>query len=63
MAGIVKQNLYSVKIAIYKDSHGKKSERKQGRPARATAQGQCSKAGRASQPLDGRYSVSPRRAA
>ncbi len=29
MAGIVKQNLYSVKIATYKDSHGWKTERKQ----------------------------------
>ena len=54
MVGIVKQNLYSVKIATYKDSHGKKSERKQSRPARAGIHPQGSKAGRAAQPVGGR---------
>ena len=52
MAGIVKQNLYSVKIATYKDSHGKKSERKQSEPPGANAGSHCSKTGGATKPVD-----------
>ena len=37
MAGIVKQNLYSVKMAAYKGSHGEKRERKQ---SKASGSGQ-----------------------
>ena len=48
----VKQNLYTVKIATYKDSHGKKSERKQSEPPGANAGPHCSKTGGATKPVD-----------
>ncbi len=35
MPDVVKQNLYSVKIATYKDSHGKIIQRKQDQPSAA----------------------------
>jgi hypothetical protein len=60
MAGIVKQNLYSVKIATYKDSHGWKTETKQSESPGANAGSHCSKTGGATQPVDRRHAVPSR---
>ena len=39
MPAFVKQNLYTVKIATYKESHGKKTKGKQSEPAAAPPDG------------------------
>ncbi len=41
MPALVKQNLYSVKIATYKDSHDWKTKGKQGEPSAQTRRGKA----------------------
>jgi hypothetical protein len=61
----VKQNLYSVKIAAYKDSHGKNLKRKQSEPsssgeAAQAGEGCVCKARQPGAPVEKRSAVSPR---
>src|SRR3954468_20499956 len=62
MPGAVKQNLYSVKMASYKDSHGKIIQRKQNGPPRGEGPPACKArsrtAGRPAPPCVGRYPLS-----
>jgi hypothetical protein len=62
MPGNVKQNLYSVKMASYKDSHGKIIQRKQTKPHRYAGPAASKAGGRAASrqaaQIVGRYPLS-----
>jgi hypothetical protein len=52
MRAFVKQNLYTVKIATYKESHGWKTKTKQGEPSASPQPGEvcCGETGGAAYP-------------